>query len=65
MSCTARNTQGVTLIRVGDGERLVASVRLDEPSDDVPVIEEEEGEQASGDAGEHQSTTAGDDTTGA
>ena len=65
VSCTSRNTQGVTLIRVGDGERLVASVRLDEPSDDAPVIEEEEGEQASSDAGEHQSTADGDNTTGA
>ena len=34
VSCTSRNTQGVTLIRVGDGERLVATVRLDEPSDE-------------------------------
>lgn len=64
VSCTSRNTQGVTLIRVGEGERLVASVRLDEPSDDAPVIEEEEGEQAV-DAVDVEQTTDGDDTTGA
>ncbi|MEA3250339.1 MAG: DNA gyrase subunit A [Pseudomonadota bacterium] len=42
VSATSRNTQGVMLIRLGEGESLVKTVRVDEPS-------EEQGE-AAGDA---------------
>lgn len=44
VSCTSRNTQGVTLIRVGEGENLVATVRLDEPEDSAQDVIDEEGE---------------------
>jgi len=34
VSISSRNTQGVTLIRTGEGERLVKTVRVDEPQDE-------------------------------
>lgn len=34
VSVSSRNTQGVTLIRTGDDERLVKTVRVDEPSEE-------------------------------
>ncbi|MEC9482732.1 MAG: DNA gyrase C-terminal beta-propeller domain-containing protein, partial [Halomonas sp.] len=39
VSITSRNTQGVMLIRLGEGESLVKTVRIDEPGDD-PVDDE-------------------------
>ncbi|MBD3897829.1 DNA gyrase subunit A [Halomonas sp. ML-15] len=35
VSITSRNTQGVMLIRLGNDEKLVKTVRIDEPSDEV------------------------------
>ncbi|MCK0714642.1 DNA gyrase subunit A [Chromohalobacter sarecensis] len=40
ISVSSRNTQGVTLIRTGEGEHLVATVRVDEPVDE-PAPDEE------------------------
>ena len=40
VSITSRNTQGVTLIRTAEEERLVTTVRVDEP-EDVVVIDED------------------------
>ncbi|OLO10667.1 DNA gyrase subunit A [Chromohalobacter japonicus] len=42
ISVSSRNTQGVTLIRTGEGEHLVATVRVDEPAEE-PTPDEEEG----------------------
>ncbi|WP_280539520.1 DNA gyrase subunit A [Chromohalobacter sp. 11-W] len=42
ISVSSRNTQGVTLIRTGEGEHLVATVRVDEPAEE-PAPDEEEG----------------------
>nr|WP_163503498.1 DNA gyrase subunit A [Halomonas socia] len=39
VSITSRNTQGVMLIRLGNDEKLVKTVRIDEPSDE-PVNDE-------------------------
>ncbi|MHB0774314.1 DNA gyrase subunit A [Halomonas sp. WWR20] len=36
VSISSRNTQGVTLIRTGEGEHLVSTVRVDEPGEEVP-----------------------------
>ncbi|WP_110685284.1 DNA gyrase subunit A [Salinicola aestuarinus] len=49
VSISARNTQGVTLIRTSEGECLVKTVRVDEPQE-VPVPEDEavEGEAVDG-----------------
>ncbi|WP_040241725.1 DNA gyrase subunit A [Chromohalobacter japonicus] len=41
ISVSSRNTQGVTLIRTGEGEHLVATVRVDEPVEE-PASDEEE-----------------------
>ncbi|SOC55362.1 DNA gyrase subunit A [Chromohalobacter canadensis] len=46
ISVSSRNTQGVTLIRTGEGEHLVATVRVDEPveepaSDEAEVVVDE------------------------
>ncbi|TDX30237.1 DNA gyrase subunit A [Modicisalibacter xianhensis] len=35
VSVTSRNTQGVMLIRLGEGESLVKTVRIDEPTEEV------------------------------
>ena len=64
ISVQSRNTQGVTLIRVADNEKLVGTARVEEPeeSDDVEVLDGESvgtdasdaevsGVEASGDAG--------------
>ena len=40
VSTTSRNTQGVTLIRTAEEERLVTTVRVDEP-DEVVIFEED------------------------
>ncbi|WP_280566488.1 DNA gyrase subunit A [Chromohalobacter sp. 296-RDG] len=40
ISVSSRNTQGVTLIRTGEGERLVATVRVDEPGEALASDEE-------------------------
>jgi len=58
VSISSRNTQGVTLIRTGDDERLVKTVRVDEPSeeelaeDEVAVDLAEETPPADADAAE-------------
>lgn len=44
VSSTSRNTQGVTLIRVGDNESLVATVRLDEPEEVQDVADESQSD---------------------
>ncbi|MCK2043795.1 DNA gyrase subunit A [Chromohalobacter sp. TMW 2.2308] len=41
ISVSSRNTQGVTLIRTGEGEHLVATVRVDEPAEEAAPNEEE------------------------
>ncbi|WP_305857284.1 DNA gyrase subunit A [Balneatrix alpica] len=51
ISCLSRNTQGVTLIRVAEGEHLVGLAPIDEPE----VDEAEEGEQQQ--AEQHEDTT--------
>ncbi|MHA3027933.1 DNA gyrase subunit A [Chromohalobacter israelensis] len=49
VSVSSRNTQGVTLIRTGEGEHLVATVRVDEPDAveddalDAEALDSEEG----------------------
>ena len=35
VSVTSRNTQGVMLIRLGEGESLIKTVRIDEPTEEV------------------------------
>jgi len=40
VSVSSRNTQGVTLIRTGEGEHLVATVRVDEPVEEQAPSEE-------------------------
>ncbi|MFP8965142.1 DNA gyrase subunit A [Pokkaliibacter sp. CJK22405] len=46
ISCLGRNTQGVTLIRLGADEKLVGLARIEEPSvEDLPEGEEAEGEE--------------------
>ncbi|WP_110602858.1 DNA gyrase subunit A [Salinicola lusitanus] len=47
VSISSRNTQGVTLIRTGDDERLVKTVRVDEPQEDE--LTEDELAEAGGD----------------
>ncbi|KXS39562.1 MAG: DNA gyrase subunit A [Halomonadaceae bacterium T82-2] len=50
VSVTSRNTQGVMLIRLGEAEALVKTVRVDEPSDDEEGVDEtvEDGAAESG-----------------
>ena len=45
VSTTSRNTQGVTLIRTAEEERLVTTVRVDEP-EEVVVVQDELDEEA-------------------
>lgn len=45
VSTTSRNTQGVTLIRTAEEERLVTTVRVDEP-EEVVVVQDEQDEDA-------------------
>ncbi len=47
VSATARNTQGVMLIRLGEGESLVKTVRVDEPSEEQVEVS---GDASPGDA---------------
>ncbi|TFH86746.1 DNA gyrase subunit A [Billgrantia azerbaijanica] len=49
VSITSRNTQGVMLIRLGEGEKLVKTVRIDEPVDASPG--DDAAEEASPDEG--------------
>ncbi|SDK71391.1 DNA gyrase subunit A [Franzmannia pantelleriensis] len=46
VSITSRNTQGVMLIRLGNDEKLVKTVRIDEPSDDMADEEAVDAEGA-------------------
>ncbi|MDI4636054.1 MULTISPECIES: DNA gyrase subunit A [Halomonadaceae] len=55
VSTTSRNTQGVMLIRLGEGEALVKTVRIDEPEEEAPG-----GETLDGAAGETLETGADD-----
>jgi DNA gyrase subunit A len=43
VSRTSRNTQGVMLIRLGKDEKLVKTVRVDEPEDIEPALEDDTG----------------------
>ena len=43
VSTTSRNTQGVMLIRLGEGEALVKTVRIDEPEEEAPSGETLDG----------------------
>ncbi|GGX90262.1 DNA gyrase subunit A [Litchfieldella qijiaojingensis] len=45
VSVSSRNTQGVMLIRLGEGENLVKTVRIDEPDDSEPEEEPETNEE--------------------
>lgn len=56
VSSLSRNTQGVTLIKLANGEKLVGLERVQEPSDD-------EGEEDADEAGETDTGVA-DDSTG-
>src|SRR5690554_149272 len=42
VSVTSRNTQGVMLIRLGNDEKLVKTVRIDEPDEDETLAEDAE-----------------------
>ncbi len=51
VSTTSRNTQGVMLIRLGKEEKLVKTVRVDEPEDtelDAALVEDETISKANG-----------------
>jgi len=56
VSISSRNTQGVTLIRTGDDERLVKTVRVDEPQEEEWL----EGEAVEGEVAEAGSESASD-----
>jgi DNA gyrase subunit A len=56
VSISSRNTQGVTLIRTGEDEHLVKTVRVDEPQDDELL----DAEAIDADADQPASDTAGD-----
>ncbi|AMD00686.1 DNA gyrase C-terminal beta-propeller domain-containing protein [Halomonas chromatireducens] len=45
VSITSRNTQGVMLIRLGENEKLVKTVRIDEP-EEVEDVEDADAEGA-------------------
>ncbi|MEL0629384.1 DNA topoisomerase (ATP-hydrolyzing) subunit A [Psychromonas aquatilis] len=65
VSVVGRNTQGVTLIRTSEDEKIVALQRIDEIKD-LPVYEDEEGESAvvtteAGEQEEGTDTVAADD----
>mgnify|MGYP003747059513 FL=1 len=56
-----RNTQGVRLIRVAEGEKLIGIARIEEPEEDESeVIESESAEVASSDAPQADVTSAAD-----
>ena len=61
VSTTSRNTQGVMLIRLGKEEKLVKTVRVDEPeeSDELSALEDAQANETSDDAQE----TGTDDTS--
>ncbi|WP_018916050.1 DNA gyrase subunit A [Vreelandella zhanjiangensis] len=61
VSTTSRNTQGVMLIRLGKEEKLVKTVRVDEPVDSELETLVEEGEQDNADASAQDTGT--DDTS--
>ncbi|WP_106478350.1 DNA gyrase subunit A [Phytohalomonas tamaricis] len=68
VSKSSRNTQGVTLIRMGDTERLVSTVRLDEPvNEELPVTDEALAEEILNTVNEenvqHSDTPAQDDVS--
>ncbi|MGM8850340.1 DNA gyrase subunit A [Salinicola halophyticus] len=59
VSISSRNTQGVTLIRTGDDEHLVKTVRVDEPQDDELLdAEAVDAETVDADADQPGSETA-------
>ncbi|WP_043532210.1 DNA gyrase subunit A [Litchfieldella xinjiangensis] len=61
VSISSRNTQGVTLIRLGESERLVKTVRIDEPDeqpDDVLLDAPVDGEAG------HNETAGSDEPAG-
>ncbi|WP_110655080.1 DNA gyrase subunit A [Salinicola halimionae] len=57
VSISSRNTQGVTLIRTGDDEHLVKTVRVDEPQEDELI----EGDVVDGEAVEGDAVDSGAD----
>ncbi|MBP5981424.1 MAG: DNA gyrase subunit A [Halomonas sp.] len=61
VSTTSRNTQGVMLIRLGKEEKLVKTVRVDEPVDGELETLVDEGEQDNADASAQDTGT--DDTS--
>ncbi len=65
VSTTSRNTQGVMLIRLGEGEKLVKTVRVDEPEESEEPAEEspaaEEGAPSDDAAGAPESAPSDDD----
>ncbi|QJQ96522.1 MULTISPECIES: DNA gyrase subunit A [Halomonadaceae] len=68
VSATSRNTQGVMLIRLGNDEKLVKTVRVDEPGEETPGDDSlEEGAQPGASASEQQQSSTrdgeADDTT--
>ncbi|WP_431023485.1 DNA gyrase subunit A [Halomonas sp. H5] len=65
VSTTSRNTQGVMLIRLGEGEKLVKTVRVDEPEESEEPAEDspaaEEGAPSDDAAGAPESAPSDDD----
>ncbi|WP_136255162.1 DNA gyrase subunit A [Onishia niordana] len=64
VSTTSRNTQGVMLIRLGEGEALVKTVRIDEPEEEEisgEVLDESSNETADGQEGADGAPGAGQD----
>ena len=57
MSSLSRNTQGVTLIKLGSGEKLVGLERVQEPSD-------EEGDDDSAEEDVGNTEASADNSTG-
>ncbi|GHB27326.1 DNA gyrase subunit A [Salinicola rhizosphaerae] len=63
VSISSRNTQGVTLIRTGEGESLVKTVRVDEPQEDELAEDEVAIDDAGAVAGD-ESAASGDTDAG-
>ena len=62
----SRNTQGVTLIRLSDDEKLVGVVCLDEPEEEDELLaEEDESVEAAASGASAESTDAAPDAEAA
>lgn len=61
VSVSGRNTQGVTLIRLGDDENLVTAVRVDEPEETFEELDEDAEVVAADDAVNPEADTSDTD----